>query len=179
MTAGKKTPPEVEGQVVELARAGKSRREVKETTGLAVSTITRIVREAGVEWARVGSGSNGTPETMAKARGVQSQYAHNRRAAISERILDETERTLDLLKTCTNARDRSLLSQALRHKSGAYADITQADMNAAPDMTGVQSMLGMLMIQMQSRPRPGNQREEVQPYGSMITYIDDQAVIYE
>ncbi|UXW85107.1 helix-turn-helix domain-containing protein [Microbacterium azadirachtae] len=179
MAAGVKTPPEVEAQVVELARSGKSRRQVKETTGLAVSTITRIVREAGVEWGRNGSGSNGTPETMAKARGVQSQYARNRRAAISERILDETERTLDLMSKCLVPRDRALLAQTLSHSGKAYSDLTQADMNAAPDMTGVQSMLGMLMIQMQSRPRPGNQREEVQPDGSMITYIDDQAVIYE
>lgn len=148
MTAGKKTSPEVEAEAVRLIREGRTRREVTEATGVSARVLTRIAKDAGVEWARVGSGSSGTPEAMTKARGVQSQYARNRRAAISERILDETERTLDLLKTCTNARDRSLLSQALRHKSGAYADLTQADMNAAPDMSHVQSMLGMLVVQM-------------------------------
>lgn len=149
MPVGVKTPPEVASQIVALAREGKSRREVVAETGVSLQAVSRIVREAGVVWGRINSGANGTPEAMAKARGVQSEYARNRRARLSERILDETERTLDLMSKCVLPRDRSLLAQALRHQSGAYADLTQADLNAAPDMSHLDSMFGMLLVQFQ------------------------------
>ena len=152
MAAGKKTSPEVEAEVVRLIRGGRTRRQVSESTGVSERVLTRIARDAGVEWARTGSGSSGTPEAMARARGVQSQYARNRRAALAERTLDEYERTLDLLKSCTAARDRALLSQGLRHTSSAYADITQADINATPEIGHIQSMLGVLLVQLRATP---------------------------
>lgn len=145
-TPAKKTPPEVEAEAVRLIREGQTHRQVSEATGVSQRVLTRIAKDAGVEWARTGAGSNGTLETMAKARGVQSQYARNRRAALSERILDATEKALDLMDTCTVPRDRALLAQALRHQSGAYADLTQADMNAAPDLSHIASTFDMLLM---------------------------------
>lgn len=174
-----KTPPELEAEAVRLIREGRTRRQVSEATGVSPRVLTRIAKDAGVEWARTGSGSNGTPETMAKARGVQSQYARNRRAALSERILDATEKTLDLMDACAVPRDRALLAQALRHQTGAYADLTQADMNAAPDVTHVQSMLTAILTGIQSRPPSEAEHREVRPDGSVVTYIHGQAVIYE
>jgi hypothetical protein len=127
--------------VIDLVKAGKTRREVSETTGVSTRVISRIVRDApGIEFAMVGSGSSGTPEAMAKARGVQSEYARNRRAALSDRILDATEKTLDLLDTCTDPRNRQFLSQSLRNHTAAYADLTSQDAKAAPDMQVVVSI---------------------------------------
>lgn len=57
-----------------------------------------------------------------------------------------------MMAKCNAPRDHALLSQALRHQTGAYADLTQADMNAAPDMSHVQSMFGALLVQLQTRP---------------------------
>lgn len=141
MAAGKRTAPEVEAQVIDLVKAGKTRREVHAATGAHPRVITRIVRDApGVAFAMTGSGSSGTPEAAAKARGVHSAYARNRRAALSVRILDATEKTLDLLETCTAPRERQFLSQALRNHTAAYADLTAQDAKAAPDLTVVVSM---------------------------------------
>lgn len=163
MTAGKRTAPEVEAQVIDLVKAGKTRREVSEATGVSTRVITRIVRDApGVEFAMVGSGSSGTPEAMAKARGVQSEYARNRRAALSERILNATEKTLDLLDTCMAPRERQFLSQALRNHTAAYADLTTQDAKAAPDMQVVVSIFDRfnanaeaVIGSMAPTPRPG------------------------
>ncbi len=141
MVAGKRTAPAVEAQVIDLVKAGKSRREVHEATGVNPRVITRIVRDTpGVAFAMTGSGSSGTPEAMAKARGVQSEYARNRRAAMSDRILDATEKTLDLLEHTTAPRERQFLSQALRNHTAAYADLTAQDAKAAPDMQVVVSL---------------------------------------
>lgn len=140
MTAGQKTAPDVEARCVELIKQGMSRREVSDATGVSVRVLTRIAKDAGVEWARTGQGSSGTPEAMAKARGVQSEYARNRRAALSDRILDATEKTLDLLEACADPRNRQFLSQALRNHTAAYADLTANDAKAAPDMTVVVSL---------------------------------------
>lgn len=141
-----RTPAEVEARVVELVRQGKTRREVNEATGVSTRVISRIVRDApGVEFAMVGSGSSGTPEAMAKARGVQSEYARNRRAALSERILDATEKTLDLLENTTAPRERQFLSQALRNHTAAYADLTAQDAKAAPDLSAVVSLFDRFM----------------------------------
>lgn len=127
--------------MVALVRQGKTRREVSEATGVQ-DTVSRIVRDTeGLEFARTGSGSSGTPEAMARARGVQSQYARNRRAELSDRILDATERTLDLLETCSAPRERQFLSQALRNHTASYADLTALDAKAAPDMTQIGSVL--------------------------------------
>ncbi|MEJ1092197.1 helix-turn-helix domain-containing protein [Microbacterium istanbulense] len=142
-----RTAPEVEAQVVELARAGKSRNFVSKSLKLHPSTVTRIAREAGVEWAKVtGPGSNGTPEAMARARGVQSQHARNRRAVISERILDEQERALDLLAKCNVPRDYALLSQSLANQAKSYESLTAQDRNAAPDLSHIASTFDMLLM---------------------------------
>lgn len=55
------------------------------------------------------------------------------------------------MDACAVPRDRALLAQALRHPTGAYAELTQADMNAAPDMSHVQSMFGALLVQLRTR----------------------------
>lgn len=163
MAAGKRTAPEVEAQVIDLVKAGKTRREVHEATGVHPRVITRIVRDApGVAFAMTGSGSSGTPEAAAKARGVQSEYARNRRAAMSDRILDATEKTLDLLETCTAPRERQFLSQALRNHTAAYSDLTAQDAKAAPDMQMVVSIFDrfntnveLVVDSMAPTPRPG------------------------
>lgn len=139
-----RTPPEVEARVVELARAGKSRREVMAETGVGRDAVSRIVREAGVQWGHP-PGSSGTPGAMDRARGVQSQYARNRRAAIADRILDETERTLDLMEKCLVPRDRALLAQTLSHSGKAYADLTVLDAKAAPDTGHIKSMFDAIL----------------------------------
>ena len=154
MPVGVKTPPELAQQVVALAKEGKSRREVMAATGVGRDAASRIVQDAGVEWARTGAGSSGTPEAMARARGVQSEYARNRRALIADRILTEQERTLDLMEKCLVARDRMQLSQALSHQAKAYADITQADVSAAPDLAHIGSMFDTLLLGIRSRPQP-------------------------
>lgn len=145
MATGVRTSPEVEEQIRSLVREGKTRRQVVEQTGVSQYVVSRVVRETpGLKFAMNGSGSSGTPEAMAKARGVQSEYARNRRAAMSDRILDATEKTLDLLENTTTPRERQFLSQALRNHTAAYADLTAQDAKAAPDLTVVVSMFDRL-----------------------------------
>lgn len=140
-----RTPPEVEAEIVRLVREGQTRGQVAKAAGVHPSTVSRVVRDTeGLEFARTGSSSSGTPAAMARARGVQSEYARNRRAALSDRILDTTERTLDLLETCSAPRERQFLSQALRNHTAAYADLTAQDAKAAPDLTVVVSMFDRL-----------------------------------
>ncbi|MDQ7877297.1 helix-turn-helix domain-containing protein [Microbacterium sp. QXD-8] len=146
-----------------LVREGQTRGQVARAVGVHPSTISRIVRDTeGLDFARTGQGSSGTPEAMAKARGVQSEYARNRRAALSNRILDATEKTLDLLEACADPRNRQFLSQALRNHTAAYADLTVNDAKAAPDMTMVVSVIEQFSINAQRladevlpEPRPG------------------------
>ncbi|MFJ4225516.1 hypothetical protein [Microbacterium sp. NPDC089695] len=71
---------------------------------------------------------------------MQSEYARNRRAALSDRIMDATEKTLDLLESTTSPRERQFLSQALRNHTAAYADLSAQDAKAAPDMQVVVSI---------------------------------------
>lgn len=86
-----RTPPEVEAEIVHLVQEGQTRGQVAKAAGVHPSTASRVVRDTeGLEFARTGSSSSGTPAAMAKARGVQSEYARNRRAALSDRILDAT-----------------------------------------------------------------------------------------
>ncbi len=161
--SGVRTPPEVEAEIVRLVGGGLTRGQVAKAVSVHPATVSRVVRDAeGVEFARTGSGSSGTPEAMAKARGVQSEYARNRRAALSERILDATEKTLDLLDTCTAPRERQFLSQALRNHTAAYADLTSQDAKAAPDMQVVVSIFDRfnanaeaVIGSMAPTPRPG------------------------
>ncbi|MFJ2533267.1 helix-turn-helix domain-containing protein [Microbacterium maritypicum] len=160
--SGVRTPPEVETEIVRLVRDGLTRGQVAKAVGVHPQTVSRVVRDTeGLEFARTGSGSSGTPEAMAKARGVQSEYARNRRAALSDRILDATEKTLDLLDTCTDPRNRQFLSQSLRNHTAAYADLTTQDAKAAPDLTVVVSMFDRLTagveayVEMAGPARPG------------------------
>ena len=86
MKSGVKASAEVEEQVRALVREGKTRGQVAKAVSVHPSTVSRIVRDTeGLDFARTGQGSSGTPEAMAKARGVQSEYARNRRAALSDR----------------------------------------------------------------------------------------------
>jgi len=162
MVAGKRTAPEVEAEVVRLVREGKTRRQVSEAAGVSDRVVSRIVRDTpGVEFARIGQGSSGTPEAMARARGVQSEYARNRRAALYSRTLDEYERTLDLLSTTLAPRERQMLSQALAAKGKAASDISAMDAKAAPDLQVVVSMFDRFMsgaeaiVSAMPAPRPG------------------------
>lgn len=145
MATGVRTSAEAEEQIRRLVREGKTRRQVIEETGVSLYVVSRVVRETpGLKFAMNGSGSSGTPVAMAKARGVQSEYARNRRAAMSDRILDATEKTLDLLESTMAPRERQFLSQALRNHTAAYADLTTQDAKAAPDLTVVVSMFDRL-----------------------------------
>lgn len=142
MASGVKTSPETESRVLELVRQGKTRREVAAETGVSERVATRIVRDApGVEFAMTGSGSSGTPEAMAKARGLQSEYARNRRAKLADRIMDEAERILDQLGGTLPPRDRLALNQALAASGKGYESFTAADAKASPDLTVVVSMV--------------------------------------
>ncbi|MEV7799404.1 helix-turn-helix domain-containing protein [Microbacterium foliorum] len=139
--SGVRTSPETEAEVVRLVRDGQTRGQVAKAVSIHPATVSRIVRDTeGLEFARTGSSSSGTPQAMAKARGVQSEYARNRRAALSDRTLDEYERTLDQLKVTLAPRDRQLLSQSLAATGKAYSDLTALDAKAAPDLTAVVSM---------------------------------------
>lgn len=158
-----KTPPEVEARVVELVRAGQTRKQVAEATGLAAWTVSRIVRDTEeLDFARTGQGSSGTPEAMAKARGVQSEYARNRRAKLADRIMDEAERILDQLGGSLAPRDRLALNQAIAANGKAYESYTMLEAKAAPDMTVVVSVIEKFTTNAQALvdsvlppPRPG------------------------
>ena len=135
--------------MVELARAGKSRREVKEATGVGVHAITRIVREAGVEWGRVNAGGNGTPEVMAKARGYRSDYMRNRREAIADKLLDAAEKSADLALNESDPRRRQALMQSADASMRAYANVTKNDLvvSEQEQMRQSMSMLDKIMAQ--------------------------------
>lgn len=160
-----RTPPEVEAEIVRLVPEGQTRGQVAKTAGVHPSTVSRVVRDIeGLEFARTGSSSSGTSAAMAKARGVRSEYTRNRRAALSDRILDATEKTLDLLEICSAPRERQFLSQALRNHMAAYADLTALDAKAAPDLTVVVSMFDNFLAGLRRsyqwwtrlvRPHPG------------------------
>nr|WP_321182023.1 helix-turn-helix domain-containing protein [Microbacterium barkeri] len=146
-----------------LVRDGQTRGQVAKAVSIHPATVSRIVRDTeGLEFARTGSSSSGTPQAMAKARGVQSEYARNRRAALSDRIMDATEKTLDLLESTTAPRDRQFLSQALRNHTAAYSDLTAQDAKAAPDMQMVVSIFDrfnanveLVVDSVAPTPRPG------------------------
>lgn len=91
----------------------------------------------------------------------ESEYARNRRAAFSDRVMDATEKALDLLESTTAPRDRQFLSQALRNHTAAYTDLTAQDAKAAPDMQMVVSIIDNFNAGMETfvaavpSPRPG------------------------
>lgn len=74
-------------------------------------------------------------------RDARSAYARNRRAELSDRILQATERTLELLEGCALPRERQYLSQALRNHTAAYADLTGNDAKASPDVEHAKGIL--------------------------------------
>lgn len=164
MPAGTKTPPEVEDRVVQLVRDGLTAGKISRQVGIAASTVLAIAKRRGVQFAAVPEGQpgwTGSAAALAKARGVQSEYARNRRAMIADRILDSATRTLDLLDKTTDRREYALLSQALSHHSKAYAEVTLNDSKAAPDMTLIVSTFDTLTANMIAwadqapDPRPG------------------------
>lgn len=126
-----------------LIRAGRTRRQVSEATGVNVRVLTRIARDAGVEWARVGSGSSGTPEAMAKARGYRSEYMRNRREAIAEKLLDAAEQSADLARQEVDPRRRQALMQAADASMRAYATVTKGDA-AVSEQEAMQRAMSML-----------------------------------
>ncbi len=146
---GVKTPPEVASQIVALAREGKFSARWWWRDGCPACRRSLGLcgggRRLGSHQIRRERNSGGDGEGPR----CPVEYARNRRARLSERILDETERTLDLMSTCVLPRDRSLLAQALRHQSGAYADLTQADLNAAPTCLTWIRCFGLLLVQFQ------------------------------
>lgn len=162
MAAGVKTSPEVEDNIRDLVRSGHTARQVSEALGVSRKVLTRVVRDTpGLDWARTGAASSGTPESAAKARGVQSEHARNRRAVLYDRTLDEYERTLDLLAKTLTPRDRLMYSQALAAKGKAATDISANDAKAAPDMQVVVSMIDKFIMNAElvggvlPPPRPG------------------------
>lgn len=163
MAAGIKTPPEVRARVIELVRAGKTRREVSEATGVSVRVVSTIVCDTpGVEFAMVGSGSSGTPEAMAKARSYRSEYMRNRRNQIAEKLLDAAERSADLASTESDPRKRQALMQAADASMRAYANVTKMDAAESQNegMLKAMSMLDTLLQGVQSadlREVPANQ----------------------
>ncbi|WP_168627371.1 helix-turn-helix domain-containing protein [Cryobacterium sp. BB307] len=123
-----KTSPEVEAEAVRLIREGQTRREVAEVTGVSQGVLTRIVRDTpGLDWARTGSGSSGTPEAAAKARGFRSKYMRDRREAIADKMLDQAERSADLAANVTDPRQRQYLMQAADAALRGYANVTKPD----------------------------------------------------
>ncbi|BFM26039.1 hypothetical protein CHE218_30810 [Microbacterium sp. che218] len=161
-TPGNKTDPRVEARIVELVRAGGTRPAIAREVGVHPATVSRVVRDTeGLEFARTGSGSNGTPEAMAKARGVQSEYARLRRARLADRIMDEAERILDQLGSSLAPRDRLALNQALAANGKGYESYTALEAKAAPDIGHAKGLIvtfteaAAQMSLMLGAPRPG------------------------
>ena len=128
MAAGKRTPPEVVERVIALARQGKTVREVVADTGVHRSTALRIVAATpDAEWARMGSGSAGTPEAMARANSYRSAYARNRRNEIAEQLLNQIVRANELAMKETDPRKFQALMQAADAATRAYNVITKTD----------------------------------------------------
>ncbi|GEB94162.1 helix-turn-helix domain-containing protein [Microbacterium lacticum] len=147
MTAGKRTAPEVEAEVVALARQGKSTREVAEATGLHRATVKAIVRRTpGVEWGRVNAGSSGTPESAARARGYRSRYAKARRDAIAEKMLDRAETAADRAATAENARDFAYFMQGGDAAIRAYDKVTKTDQAGDGGAEQAKSVMGTLIV---------------------------------
>jgi hypothetical protein len=147
MAAGKRTPREVEERVVELARQGRSIREVVEATGLHRTTIQRIVRQTpDVEWGRVNQGTNGNPESAARARGYRSAYARNRRNEIAEQLLNQIVRANELAMSETDPRKFQALMQAADAATRAYNVITKTDQAGDGGAERAKSVMGALIV---------------------------------
>lgn len=135
MASGVTTSPEVRSRVVELVRSGETRVAVARAVEISARTVLEIIKATpGVEFARTGQGSSGTPEVMAKARGIMSEYARNRRAKLADRIMDDAERILDQLSATLPLRDRLALNQAFAANGKGYESYTTLEAKAAPDV---------------------------------------------
>lgn len=166
MPSGHRTPQEVEERAVELIREGKTRPQIAEELGLSKRTLTDIAKRNQVEWARTGSGSSGTPDAMDRARAYRSEYMQHRRERIAEKLLDQTERSLELAEMETDPRKRQALSQAVDASMRAYTNATKTDLVLAEreQMRGATSMLERVLVvassvvsatSMTAPPRPG------------------------
>lgn len=93
-------------------------------------------------------------------------------AALSDRIFDATEKTLDPLETCSVRRERQFLSQSLRNHTAAYAGLTAQDVKAASDLTVVVSRFDRLTAGVEAEgaaawtPRPASSRIDA-PHASL------------
>ncbi|MFB7884970.1 helix-turn-helix domain-containing protein [Microbacterium sp. NPDC056057] len=111
-----------------LVREGQTRGQVAKAVGVHPSTVSRIVRDTeGLDFARTGQGSSGTPEAMAKARGYRSEYMRERREAIADRLLGQMDKTLDILEREEDARKRQALMQGLDAAARSYTNVTKPD----------------------------------------------------
>lgn len=141
-----RTPAEVEDRVVALARQGNTARETSQATGVPIDTVRRIVRRTpGVEWAHL-PGSNGTPETMARANGYRSAYARNRRNEIAEQLLDQIVRANALAMKETDPRKFQALMQAADAATRAYNVITKTDQAGDGGAERAKSVMGNLIV---------------------------------
>lgn len=123
-----KTAPETEARIVDLVRSGATRSAVAREVGVNPSTVSRVVRQTeGLEFARIGSGSSGTPEGAAKARGYRSEYMRARREQIADKLLDAAERSADRAKTEEDPRRLASLMQAADASMRAYSNVTKPD----------------------------------------------------
>ncbi|QBE49637.1 helix-turn-helix domain-containing protein [Leucobacter triazinivorans] len=163
MPSGYRTPPEVEQQAVELIREGKTRPQIAEELGLSKRTLTDIAKRNQVEWARTGSGSSGTPDAMDRARAYRSEYMRDRRERIAEKLLDQTDRTLELAESESDPRRRQALMQSTDAAMRAYANVTKGDivLSEQEKMQGATSMLEQILVVATRQvatappPRPG------------------------
>jgi hypothetical protein len=75
-------------EVIDLLPTGKSCNEIARLTGRGTSTVSRIARDVGHEWAQTNT---------ERAREARSGYCAERRAAIAARLVDEANLLLDQL----------------------------------------------------------------------------------
>lgn len=126
--SGVRTPPEVEAKIVRLVRDGQTRGQVAKAVGVHPQTVSRVVRDAeGLEFARTGSSSSGTPEAMARARTYQSEYAKTRRNELADKLLDQIARATEMAVRESDPRKFQALMQAADAATRAYNSITKTD----------------------------------------------------
>lgn len=144
MAAGVKTSPGVESEAVRLIREGQTASRVSEAVGVSRRVLTRIVRDTpGLDWARTGSGSSGTPEAAARARGFRSRYMRDRHEAIADKMLDQAEKSADLAANVTDPRQRQYLMQAADAALRGYVNVTKPDI-VLSEQEAMHKAIGML-----------------------------------
>ena len=150
MTAGRRnpnrTPAEVEERVVALARLGKTARETADASGVPIDTVRKIVRRTPDLTSAQLPGSNGTPESAARANGYRSAYARNRRNEIAERLLDQIVRANEMAMKETDPRKFQALMQAADAATRAYNVITKTDQAGDGGAERAKSVMGALIV---------------------------------